>query len=60
MRAAFADSLKTIWYALIAFSVAGLVSTVLMKEIEMGTLTDEQWGVREKTGSQTPEKEVQV
>jgi hypothetical protein len=45
---AFAESLKRVWLAMTIVSGVGLLCSFMLKEIPMSTVTDEQWGVKEK------------
>jgi hypothetical protein len=45
---AFADSLKILWFVLLGISAAGLLSSLLMKEVELQTMTDERWGLTDQ------------
>jgi hypothetical protein len=47
VRKAFADSLRILWFVLLGISVLGFISSLLMKEVEMQTVTDENWGLKE-------------
>lgn len=53
---AFAESLKRIWLAMTVVSGVGLVCSFMLKEIPMATVTDEQWGVKEKKKTADAEK----
>ncbi|KAG9016030.1 hypothetical protein FRB90_003791 [Tulasnella sp. 427] len=57
VRDAFADSLKTLWYVLLAISLAGFVSVVGIKQLDMLEVTDEKWGLEEKKKVADEEKE---
>ncbi|QRV88141.1 major facilitator superfamily transporter [Ceratobasidium sp. AG-Ba] len=48
VRAAFADALAVLWQVMIGISGMGLLSVVLMKEIEMNTQTDEKWAMEQR------------
>jgi hypothetical protein len=45
VRAAFAESIRVIWLVLVAVSAAGLLSTMLMKDVPMQGKMDEKWAV---------------
>ena len=53
---AFAESLKRIWLAMTIVSAVGLLCSFGLKEIPMATVTDEQWGVKEKKKREDTEK----
>lgn len=53
---AFAESLKRVWLAMTIVSGVGLLCSLMLKEIPMATVTDEQWGVKEKTKKADAEK----
>ncbi|KAH9944243.1 iron permease [Epithele typhae] len=48
VRHAFADSLKLIWETMAGISGLGLLSCLLMKEVDMRTDVDEQWALEGK------------
>ncbi|KAG8703167.1 hypothetical protein FRC09_004312 [Ceratobasidium sp. 395] len=48
VRAAFADSLAILWKVMIGIAGMGLISVLLMKEVEMNTQTDEKWAIEQK------------
>ena len=48
VRDAFAESLKIIWQVMIGISGLGLLTVVLMKEVEMRMDVDSQWALEEK------------
>ena len=48
VRNAFAESLKIIWQVMIGISGLGLLTVVLMKEVEMRMDVDSQWALEEK------------
>ncbi|KAG8746826.1 hypothetical protein FRC10_003348 [Ceratobasidium sp. 414] len=48
VRAAFADALGVLWKVMAGVAGMGLVSTILMKEIEMKTETDDKWAIEQK------------
>ena len=53
---AFAESLKRIWLVMTVVSGVGLLCSFMLKEIPMATVTDEQWGVKEKKKTADAEK----
>jgi len=53
---AFAESLKRVWLAMTIVSGVGLLCSFMLKEIPMATVTDEQWGVKEKKKKADTEK----
>ena len=48
VRNAFAESLRIIWQTMIGVSGAGLLSVLLMDEVEMRTDVDSQWALEDK------------
>lgn len=57
VQAAFADSLRTIWYVMTAFSVFGFLLVLGMKELPMHEVTDDEWGMKQKEAAPDPEKQ---
>lgn len=59
VRAAFADSIRVVWYVMLGISALGLLSTVLMREVAMTNTLDTQWGLQtdEKAGNDTADNE---
>ncbi len=55
VKVAFADSLRTIWFVMIALCILGFVAVLGMKEIKMHEATDEDWGMEER---KRPEPQV--
>lgn len=59
VRDAFARSLVVLWEVMIGISGLGLLTVLLMKEIEMRTDVDQQWGLeKEKGGVDRPSSSV--
>ncbi|QRV73239.1 major facilitator superfamily transporter [Ceratobasidium sp. AG-Ba] len=56
VRAAFADALAVLWKVLIGISGMGLLSVLLMKEIEMNTETDDKWAMEQQQKVDAHEK----
>ncbi|KAG8916187.1 hypothetical protein FRC01_003309 [Tulasnella sp. 417] len=48
VREAFAGSLRTMWFVMLAISLLGFISVLGMKQLEMHEVTDENWGMEEK------------
>ncbi|KAG8916186.1 hypothetical protein FRC01_003308, partial [Tulasnella sp. 417] len=48
VREAFAGSLRTMWFVILAISLLGFISVLGMKQLEMHEVTDENWGMEEK------------
>ena len=48
MRAAFARATRLVWFVMLGFAGAGLLSTLLMREETMKKSLDERWGLQEK------------
>lgn len=53
VRQAFADSLKIIWETMAGISGLGLLSCLLMKEVEMRVSVDDQWALEQKARAKT-------
>lgn len=51
-RVAFSDSIRTIWFVLIGFAVAGFVCSLFIKALTLNATTDEQWGIKEKASEE--------
>ena len=49
VQAAFADSLKVLWQAMIAVAGVGLSSTLVMKELSLQEVADVDWCMSEKS-----------
>jgi MFS family permease len=47
-RAAFADSLDTVWQIMAGISGVGLIASFFMRHYALHTSTDKEWGVKEK------------
>ncbi|KAJ6506277.1 iron permease [Mycena vitilis] len=47
---AFAESMAVIWQTMLGISVLGLLLSMLMKEVPMGTAVDEHYALREEGG----------
>lgn len=47
IRVAFAGSIRLIWKIMIGFSAAGMVSSLLMREVPLRITMDETWGLKE-------------
>ncbi|KAG9089342.1 hypothetical protein FS749_001406 [Ceratobasidium sp. UAMH 11750] len=45
VRAAFADALGVLWKVMVGVAGMGLLSTILMKEVDMKTETDDNWAI---------------
>ncbi|KAI0739191.1 Mfs1.1 [Daedaleopsis nitida] len=50
VRAAFADSIRLIWYVLLGFCGLGLLSVVFQKHIVLHAKMDNRWGMEERKG----------
>ncbi|KAI5481616.1 major facilitator superfamily protein [Pseudohyphozyma bogoriensis] len=48
VRKAFSQSLRVLWIVLIPFGGVGLIVSLFMKSLPLDTVTDEQWGMKEK------------
>ena len=53
VRDAFARSLVVLWEVMIGISGIGLLTVLLMKEIEMRTDVDQQWGLEKEKSDDT-------
>ena len=61
VRDAFARSLVVLWEVMIGISGLGLLTVLLMKEIEMRTDVDQQWGLeKEKSDDTRPASSVEA
>lgn len=61
VRAAFADSLRVVWQAMIGISGAGLLSVLLMREVPMHEVTDETYGLHDdRRPASDEEKTIEV
>lgn len=45
VQAAFAASLVVLWQVLLGIAGIGLLSSLMIKELPMQTITDERWGL---------------
>jgi hypothetical protein len=57
VRAVFAQSTMLIWQVMIGISGLGLMTCLLMREVEMRKSMDEKWGLKERgkpEGEATP------
>ena len=45
VRDAFAGSIAVIWQVMIGIAGAGLLSSIAMKNVQMGSKVDEKWGM---------------
>ncbi|KAF9485419.1 iron permease [Pholiota conissans] len=52
----YADGLRTIWYAMLGISALGLLSCLIMQEVEMREALDETWGLQEPSEVQNGRK----
>ena len=52
----YADGLRTIWYAMLSISALGLLSCLIMQEVEMREALDETWGLQEPSEVQNGRK----
>ncbi|CDO75123.1 hypothetical protein BN946_scf185010.g48 [Trametes cinnabarina] len=52
VRVAFAESISTIWKVLTGISVAGCLTTLLLREIPMQTYTDDKFGLERQQEQQ--------
>lgn len=58
VRDAFARSLRVLWEVMIGIAGIGLLTVLLMKEIEMRTDVDQQWGLKKEKGSVDQEASI--
>ena len=54
VRAVFACATRLIWQVMIGVSGAGMVSVLMMREEKLRQDLDEQWGLKEQKGKQSP------
>lgn len=52
VRAAFADSARSIWIVCTAVGGAALLMCFLLEDLKLAVVTDEEWGLRERTKAQ--------
>lgn len=63
VRTAFASSTRSIWYFCLGVTCAGLLVSLVMKDIPLATVTDEEnWGLkkREREGNEGKAEEGKV
>lgn len=48
VKVAFAKSLRTMWFAMLALCIIGAICVVGMKEIKMHEITDDEWGMEDR------------
>ncbi|TFK91566.1 iron permease [Polyporus arcularius HHB13444] len=58
VRHAFARATQLIWRVLLGVSAVGLLSCLLMKEVELRTDMDEKWGLQEREKNKEPSLET--
>ncbi|KAG6826989.1 hypothetical protein H0H92_013651 [Tricholoma furcatifolium] len=64
VREAFGDGIRVIWFVMIGVAGAGLLSTLLMKDVPMQAKMDKKWAMEEKKnvvddeGSRQPENRM--
>jgi hypothetical protein len=56
VQTAFAESMTVIWQAMIGFSGLGLLFSLFMVEVPMGTTVDESYALKEKDDVRDVEK----
>lgn len=61
VRVAFASSITNIWYCVAGLGGVGLLASLLMKQIELHTVMDENWGFESRSGSgaSTPVSDIE-
>jgi len=47
VRNTFADALKVVWQVLLGISIAGLLCSIGMRQLQLHTEIDEDWGREE-------------
>lgn len=60
VQKAFADSLRILWFVMLGISTIGFVSSLLIKDMEMQTDVDENWGLKGESMSPTSKTEEKV
>ena len=60
VRGAFADSMRVVWYVMLAVSVLGLLSTMLMREVAMTNTLDATWGLQDEKAKERDAETVVV
>ena len=58
VRIAFANAVQLVWRVMIGISGAGLLSCLLMKEEQLRTDMDEQWGLQAREQNKADEVEL--
>jgi len=58
VRAAFADSLETIWQVMIGLAGVGFLISFALKSLPLTTEVDENWGLEEKKVASAAEVQV--
>lgn len=60
VRSAFADSMRAVWYVMLAVSALGLISTALMREVAMMNRLDATWGLQDEKMNQRDTRDTEV
>jgi len=60
IKAAFADSISVIWLVCVGLGGAGLLVTLLMREVKLHEVTDDKWGFEKREGKGGTEGPVAV
>ncbi|KAG8908872.1 hypothetical protein FRC01_007214 [Tulasnella sp. 417] len=55
---AFAGSIRIIWLVMTGLAGVGLVTSLVMKELKLHEATDEDWGMKEKSGEVAKDPEA--
>ncbi|KAG8914291.1 hypothetical protein FRC00_014660 [Tulasnella sp. 408] len=55
---AFAGSIRVIWLVLVGIAGAGFITSLAMKELKLHEATDEDWGMKEKSGDGAKDPEA--
>ncbi|KAG8916188.1 hypothetical protein FRC01_003310 [Tulasnella sp. 417] len=60
VRDAFASSLRTMWFVMLAVSLLGFFTALGMEQLKMHEVTDESWGLEERKKPVDEEKDGRV
>jgi hypothetical protein len=65
VRNTFSDALRTVWRVLLGFAIAGSLCCLGMRQLELHTEIDDEWGredlsVDQKQGSASPQQTTSV
>ena len=58
VRIAFSDAIRVIWMVMIGIGAAGLLISLFIRALPLGTVTDEDWGIVRKEDRRASSREV--